>query len=50
LEKTTKEVSDFITNIMRIMWIITIICGWMYLLLTLIIKEGQNGNNDNTSL
>jgi hypothetical protein len=27
LEKTTKEVSDFITNIMRIMWIITIICG-----------------------
>lgn len=50
LEETTKEVSDFITNIMIIMWIITIICGWMYLLLTLIIKEGQNGNNDNNSL
>ena len=50
LETVSNNVEDFIKNIMVIMWIITIICGWMYLLLTLIIKEGQYGNNDNSSL
>ena len=50
LENVSNNVEDFIKNIMVIMWIITIICGWMYLLLTLIIKEGQYGNNDNSSL
>ena len=50
LENVSNNVEDFIHNIMAIMWIITIICGWMYLLLTLIIKEWQYGNNDNSGL
>lgn len=50
LETLWNNTKDFIQNIMAVLWIITIICGWMYLLLTLIIKEGQYGNNNNSSL
>ena len=50
LENVSNSVEYFIKNIMVVMWIITAICWWMYLLLTLIIKEWQYGNNDNSSL
>lgn len=50
LKEISWDVTWFIDNVMVILSIITLNCWLMYLLLTIIIKQKQNGTDDNNSL